>query len=220
VGNPVGLVTVHHEGAGTPSDVPRGAAGGYTYWIGASRYERLRDVWSSFATLGFNHISLDVCLSGNRMTSPVTAADLELIRMAVADARNLGYVIGSPVVLAHRNSPGSSTVCPGDRTMARWSEVVAACTRTGPTPAPAPKVKPMYDPPLGPIAAVWQDEHGKVLAAVNPNGDVYAWAVPYRPWPSKATDFAGRRAARIGQAPGLPAGRYVITDTAGETYAP
>lgn len=96
-------------------------------------------------------------------------------------------------------------------------------------PPPKEKVHPMYDPPLAAalgIAAVWQDSSGRVLAAVASNGDVYAWAVPFRPWPTKAKDFAGRRAARIGQAnrlakyANLPSNRYVITDTQGATYAP
>lgn len=94
---------------------------------------------------------------------------------------------------------------------------------------PKEKVHPMYDPPIAAglgIAAVWQDSAGRVLAAVAPNGDVYAWDVPYRPWPTQSRDFAGRRAARIGQAnrlpkfAGLPSNRYVITDTAGETFCP
>lgn len=93
----------------------------------------------------------------------------------------------------------------------------------GSVPAPKPpvwKVKPMYNPPLGPIAAVWQDAEGRVLAAVSPFGDVYAWGVPFRPWPNKNKDFAGHQAARIGQAKGLPAGRYTVTATDGAKYTP
>jgi hypothetical protein len=139
---PVSLVTIHHEGAGTPSDVPRGAAGGYTYWIGATRYERLRDVWSSYATLDYNHVSLDVCLSGDRMTSPVTNNDLALVEFAVANARAAGFVVDVPLVRAHRNSPGSSTVCPGTHTMERWAEVAVACTKRTAPPPPAPTKGP------------------------------------------------------------------------------
>jgi hypothetical protein len=125
---PVDLVTVHHEGAGAPSNVTRGAEGGYTYWIGATNWSWLRDVWSSFGTLNYNGDSLDVCLSGNRMEHAVTDADVALIGAAVADARARGYVTDAPTVRAHRDSPGSSTVCPGDRTMDRWPQIVAACT--------------------------------------------------------------------------------------------
>jgi hypothetical protein len=124
---PVALVTVHHEGAGAPSDVARGAEGGYTYWIGSTYWTHLRDVWSSYATLDLNGESVDVCLSGNRMEHAVTDADLDIIAGACADARARGYVIDDPQVRAHRDSPGSSTVCPGDLTMAVWDRVVAAC---------------------------------------------------------------------------------------------
>lgn len=42
---------------------------------------------------------------------------------------------------------------------------------------PPKELRPMYDPPLGPIAAVWQEEGtGKVFAAISPDGAVYAWA--------------------------------------------
>ena len=77
---PVDLVTIHHEGAGAPTDVPRGAAGGYTYWIGVTRWTWLRDVWSNYATLNFNGVSLDICLSGDRMVYPVSDSDITLIR--------------------------------------------------------------------------------------------------------------------------------------------
>lgn len=142
------------------------------------------------------------------------------------------------------NARGDHSMGPGDHTDVGaefpWVEFmgkVAAVYAGGapkPAPAPKPKVTPMYDPPLGPIAAVWLDtdpgtpaslaakpgEKSKVLAAVSPFGDVYAWGVPYRQWPSKAHDFAGRQAAQIGQAPHLPDGRYQITTTMLETYAP
>lgn len=131
----VDLVTIHHEGAGAPSDVPRGADGGYTYWIGATRWERLRSVYTSYATLHFNHVSLDICLSGNRMDHPVTDADIALIHGAFMDAHAHGEVVDVPRVQAHRDNNGKyefrgslfSTVCPGDLTMARWPLAVAAC---------------------------------------------------------------------------------------------
>jgi hypothetical protein len=133
---PVELVTAHHEGAGAPSDVARGADGGYTYWIGATTWQHLRSVWDSYGTLNYNGDSVDVCLSGNRMEHPVTDADVDLIRQAVADARARGYVIDAPTVRAHRDSPGSSTVCPGDRTIDQWPAIVAACTAGASSPAP------------------------------------------------------------------------------------
>jgi hypothetical protein len=137
VAAPVSLVTVHHEGAGAPTaDPSRYAHGGYTYGFGLGSWARLRDVWASYATLDYNGVSLDLCLSGNRMDHAVTDDDLASIRAACADARARGYVVSAPTVRAHKDSPGSGTVCPGDRTMQRWSEVVAACTGSSSTSAP------------------------------------------------------------------------------------
>jgi len=94
-------------------------------------------VWSSYATLNYNHVSLDLVLPGNRMDYEVTNHDITVIRQAVTDARARSYVTENPEVVAHRNSPGSSTVCPGDHTMRVWDQIVAACT-SGPAPAPSP----------------------------------------------------------------------------------
>jgi hypothetical protein len=127
---PVSLVTVHHEGAGAPTTAAnawRCSEGGYTYAIGTDTFARFRDVWSSYATLDRNGVSVDLVLPGNRMEHAVTDHDLDVIAAALDDARAHGYVVDEPEVVAHRNSPGSSTVCPGDFTMARWHEVVAAC---------------------------------------------------------------------------------------------
>jgi hypothetical protein len=230
---PVARVTIHHEGAGSPTDNPRGAQHGYSYWIGASYWTRLRSPQESWATLNYNGVSLDICLSGNRENYPVTDRDVEMIRQVCADARNRDEVVDQPAVLAHKYSPGSQTVCPGEKTMDRWEEIVAVC-RVPPAPVLATKVKPMYEHPLGPIVAVWTDQDagtpaslrgkpgakGRVLAAVAADGDVYAWGVPYRKWETQQVDFAGRSAARIGPAKNGPDGRYTITATSGETYTP
>jgi hypothetical protein len=138
--NPVTLVTVHHEGAGAPcpmTQASRFGPGGYTYGICTDGWAHFRDVWQSYATLNFNHRSLDLCLSGNRMDYEVTAADIGTISSAVADARKRGYVVDQPMVRAHRDSPGSQTVCPGDLTMERWAAVVVAC-QAAPAPGPSP----------------------------------------------------------------------------------
>jgi len=133
----VGRGTIHHEGAGEPSNTARGAAGGYTYWVGSSKWTRLRSVASSWATYRFNHVSVDVCLSGNREVYPTSANDVKMIGECFADARSKGEVTPNPTVLPHRWSPGSSTVCPGRNTMAVWDSIVAAC-RGGNVPAPPP----------------------------------------------------------------------------------
>ena len=154
--SPVTLVTVHHEGGGSPttgSGCSRFAHGGYTYGIGTDGWNRFRDVWSSYATLNYNHVSLDLCLPGNRMDYVVTDHDLEVIRSACQNARELGYVVSNPTVRAHQNSPGSSTACPGTHTMARWNEVAAACTSAGAPPTSPPTAPQTGGAPLTTVAS-------------------------------------------------------------------
>lgn len=142
----VNIVTIHHEGAGTPSDDPRGASGGYTYWIGATKFEWLRSVYTSYATLAYNHVSLDICLSGNRMDVDVTDADIALIRGAFMDCRARGEVVDQPRVQFHRDNNGLymfngslfSTVCPGDRAVAVRHQIEAACRFVPSAPEPSP----------------------------------------------------------------------------------
>lgn len=196
---PVELVTIHHEGAGAPRDFP-GGAWPYTYWLGASSWANIQPVWSSWGTLNFNGVSLDVCLSGQRQPgiagSPpylVTEADVALLRGIIVDARDRGYVVNDPLVRAHRNSPGSSTVCPGDNTMARWSEIVAACTSsTPPQPQPQP---PDWSEPMTTLATgqpspnkrratlrpvrglnIVLGENGGKADGSSPSGDDWTWA--------------------------------------------
>lgn len=136
----VNRVTIHHQGGGAPTDNSSGySEGGYTYGIGATRWERFRSVSDSYATLNFNGESLDICLSGSRGNTdpayPVTDNDIELIRGAVADARARGEVTDHPDVIPHKNSPGSSTACPGDNAMARFDDIEDAC-QAGSAPKP------------------------------------------------------------------------------------
>lgn len=139
---PVGLVTIHHEGGGAPSDnVQRFGHGGYCYGIGLTRWERFRSPQENWATLNFNHKDLTICLSGNRMNYSVTGNDIQLIHGAYLDCYNKKEVTADPLVRAHRNSPGSSTACPGDLTMAVFNKITAAC-RPGPVSPPVPPKPP------------------------------------------------------------------------------
>lgn len=131
---PVTRVTVHHEGAGTPTDVPRGAEGGYTYWIGPTKWARLRSVSSSFATKYFNHVSVDVVLSGDRTNIDVTDAEIRMIGECVADARSRGEVVDHPNVYPHNAS--FQTACPGNDTLARFTAISFACQKPQPPSAP------------------------------------------------------------------------------------
>lgn len=76
----------------------------------------------------------------------------------------------------------------------------------------------MYDPPLGPIAAVWQDEQGRVLAAVSPKGEVFAWGVQYRGGPNGQPYWGNRVAADIGARDDGVVDGYMVTATTGERY--
>lgn len=139
---PVNLVTVHHEGAGAPTtaaNCARFSEGGYCCGLGTDGYNRFRSSWDNWATLNFNGQDWTPCLSGNRMDHPVTDNDIATLHNAFMDAYNRGEVTANPQVRAHRNSPGSSTACPGDLTMARWNDVAAACSATTPIPPPTPE---------------------------------------------------------------------------------
>jgi GH25 family lysozyme M1 (1,4-beta-N-acetylmuramidase) len=83
------------------------------------------------------------------------------------------------------------------------------------SPAPTQAVKPMYDPPIPPIAAAWLDDQGRVISAVSVDGNVY-WGkwwgnVSGKPY------WGNRKAATIGPRPDGQPG-YRITATSGENY--
>lgn len=234
--NPVSLVTIHHEGAGVPVDWARGGEGGYCLWIGDENgdhvYDVLRNPWIAWATLNFNHQSLDICLSGNRMVTQVTPADIDTIRMAVARARSLGWVVDAPYVRSHHDSPGSSTVCPGAHALdpLTWLAIVTACHKE--VPAPMPAQAPDHFPPLNavsfcafrhptiPLAAVAIDADGHVFADPpeaymgSPYDDHTGKPKPY--WTAGGKQRFG---ASVNAAPNGGTG-YVLVDTAEESYGP
>lgn len=162
----VSLCTIHHEGGGPPNDTPMPP---YSYWIGVNSWQRIQSPYTSWATLDFNHVSLDICLSGSRGNTdpayPVTDNDIALIHGAFMDCFNRGEVVGQPLVRAHKNSPGSNTVCPGDNTMARWTDVSNACMNV-PVPPPAPKVE------VDMVSVLNQDGHPEDIW-VGDDGKVY-----------------------------------------------
>lgn len=125
--SPVSRVTIHHEGAGSPTDSARGGGEGYTYWLGTSKFTYLRTPWDSWATKGYNHVSVDICFSGNRMDHPVTDNDLKILENICRDAKNRGFVVSNPGIYPHQAT--SQTACPGSNTMARWNDVVNAVKR-------------------------------------------------------------------------------------------
>jgi hypothetical protein len=157
------------------------------------------------------------------MDHAVTDADVALIAGALADARSLGYVVDTPDVVAHRDSPGSSTVCPGDLTMAVWPDVVAACTAAGAPPAPisggellttvaspqpgkpagrTPTARPV--PALGCVLL----ENGAALEGDTPSGSNRIWTSP-----DAGVRAAGNRLVDIAatvDGNGRPDGRGVV----------
>lgn len=166
----VDLVTIHHEGGGAPTDSPRGAHGGYTYWLGASYWTWLRSVWDSYATLNFNGVSVDICLSGDRHTGyPVTDKDVEMIRGICTDARSRGYLIDAPMVRDHQSSPGSSTACSGNNTRDRWPEIVAACQKGGAT------VPPKQPSEMGGAMELQRTKTGRGYYIVAADGGIFCY---------------------------------------------
>jgi hypothetical protein len=118
----INIVTIHHEGAGEPSDTTQPE---YTYWIGKTGWKRIQAASTSYATFGYNHVSTDICLSGNRMLFQVTNQDIQWIREACQDSRIKDRLVSNPKVQAHRWT--YPTLCPGNNTMARWVPIRAAC---------------------------------------------------------------------------------------------
>lgn len=138
---PLNLVTIHHEGAGDPSDIPRGAKGGYTYWLGVTGFTRLRSPYESYATLHYNHVSVDICLSGNRDQYEVTQLDLIRLGQIAADARGRGELGPNPVVRPHKWT--FNTACPGGHTMAVWEDIAKKFAGTAHTTPPLPAQRPV-----------------------------------------------------------------------------
>jgi hypothetical protein len=79
-------------------------------------------------------------------------------------------------------------------------------------------VRAMYDPPIGPIAAVWQNPDGCVVAGVSPDGDVYAWGTPWQGNVRGKSYWGNRKAAAIGPRDDGVTPGYLVTATSGEKY--
>lgn len=228
----VSLVTAHHEGDGVPrDDLTAPATKGYSVGIGTTRYEIFRPPAESFATLGFNHVSWDVLYSGDRDVYPITARDLELTAAAAADARSRGWLVDAPYVRPHRESPGSNTICPGNRaaypdpprfpfgSALAWVGIVTANHKEAP-PMP-PKVAPEFFPALDIVSVCSFTDHvGRVaFAMVDASGAVFCEpAASYMGGANGKSYFAGRTAARID--PVRHQRGYIITATSEETYGP
>lgn len=152
---------------------------------------------------------------GDRLTEwpPVQVEAYE--RICAAMARLSGF--GPEMCCAHFEWAPLRKVDPARFDMRAFRARVANRLHAA-VPQPTVKVAPLYDPPLGPIAAVLQDPaNGAVLAAVAPDGSVYAWGIPYRGHPAGKDYWQGRRAAKLEPNPG---GGYIVVATSGERYGP
>lgn len=158
-------VTIHHEGAGAPTDrVSRFLnTDKYSAGIGITRYELWRSPESSFITTGQKGHCLQICLSGNRMVHAVSDTDILLIGNCCDEARVKGWLVDQPDVKHHGDNHKS--LCPGKSTNARRSEIKAACQIPIPVTSPLPPLEGDDDVPTG-----------AQMMAVTPSGGGY-WIV-------------------------------------------
>lgn len=135
-------VTIHHEGAGAPTDrVSRFlSTDKYSAGIGITRYELWRDPGESFITTGQRGHCLQICLSGNRQVHATTDTDIVLIGNCCNEAKVKGWLIDRPAVYHHGDN--GKTACPGTNTNNRRSEIKAACQTPIPVTSPLPPVPP------------------------------------------------------------------------------
>jgi hypothetical protein len=177
------IVTIHHQGAGAPNDTPQPE---YTYWISPGGWQRIQSVADSWATSGENGISLDICLSGNRMNYVVTDTDVSAIGAVFQDCLARGEVTATPHVQPHKAV--YNTACPGTHTMARWPDIVAVCHAAPKPMVPTDWSKLMTtvaDPnhvggtarPIPPLHAVLL-ENGARLSGDKPSGTEHVWTSP------------------------------------------
>jgi N-acetylmuramoyl-L-alanine amidase len=131
---PVDRVTIHHRGGGAPQNGAWSGSDPYSILIGVTQNTIQQSPLTSWATAGFNHVSYDVCLSGNRMVWAVTDSDLQLLRDAYEVGVARGWIVPSPTVYPHGTlypppapypSGSSPTECPGTLTIARWLEIIS-----------------------------------------------------------------------------------------------
>jgi hypothetical protein len=226
-------VTIHHEGAGAPTDNVQRFLGAekYSIGIGQTLFRVERSPQDSFITNGQGgKRSLQVCLSGDRRFHAVTDADIEMIRQALADARGRGWVTDQPEVFFHGDTDG--TECPGTHTAERRTAIEAACRAGAPVPLEvAPVVPPMNRPPLRlpPVVADHKDPQVGGAWVLAEDGAVFAFAgARFAGGANGRTWFRGEKAARI-ELPaagdvGLLNGRqvpsvYVIVAQSGRRFA-
>jgi hypothetical protein len=124
----VDRVTIHHEGAGKPTDdIDRPLHQKYSIGIGVTTYKMARPPQDSFVTVGQDgKHSLQVVFTGDRNIYPVTDNDIDLVRRAVRTANALGWVTLDPDLFLHCDT--MVTGCPGFHARARRADLERAVT--------------------------------------------------------------------------------------------
>ena len=235
---PVGRVTIHHEGAGAPTEnVGRFLdAEDYSIGIGHATFRVARSPSESFITNGQGgKRSLQVCLSGDRRFHAVTDSDIELVGQAVAEARARGWVSDAPEVFVHGDT--DATECPGTHVHERRDDLEAACHASSPlhltaSAAPvAPKVRPTFAPALRlpPVVAGHKDPEAGGAWVLAEDGAVFSFGGARHAGGANGRSwFKGRKAARIeppffgeqGRVDGQPVPCvYVIISESGHRFA-
>lgn len=135
-------VTIHHEGAGSPTDnVARFLdTDNYSAGVGITLAVVRRSPADSFvSTEDFEHYfhAFQICLSGNREVHAVTDNDIKLVAQACAKARSNGWLTDNPRVRHHGDN--GSSACPGDHANERRGDLWLACQKPLAIPPPAPK---------------------------------------------------------------------------------
>lgn len=168
-------------------------------------------------TVRRNSTAFGICWAGNYEDRLPKLQQINSTRQLVAWLRDAGHLEADAPMLGHRDAPDPKrrgktirTACPGRRLYNILPELRTPWIEEETVP-------PMYDPPIGPIAAVWQAETGNVVAAASPDGDVYAWGCEWAGNVRGKPYWGDRKVARIGP-PQRPGGIYTITATTAETY--
>lgn len=140
---PVLRTTIHHRGDGDPGDGTWPGSDPYSILIGTTRLTIQQSPFTSWATFGFNHVSLDLCFNGNRMVDPVTDDEIALVREACNFARHAAWLAAGAMTFPHGTlhpppapypTGSSPTDCPGIDSIDRWPEIVAATMPSVPLP--------------------------------------------------------------------------------------
>jgi hypothetical protein len=222
---PVVRTTIHHAGGGVPNDGVWDNSDAYCVLIGVTRFTVVQSPFTAWATKGFNHVSFDICFSGNRMVQPVTDNDLHLIEAACSYARSHGWLAADAVTFPHgtlhppppRYPTGSSpTDCPGILAIDRWPSIVQATVPVNGTHPPGDDDVPADSDIVAAYAnaeGAWELEYGGGVRTVR--GPFYG---SYFTLPASARNDPTRRFRAITAPMNGAARGYTLASVKGEPY--